>query len=162
MLADITGTVDQELLLRNEYLVAENQILKIQIKGRLLLSDVEKTTLADDAEAICEAVGRPSMRFVPIKDIEQQDNQPLHRARELLVKQRTALCNQIRGAARRVRVDCFTRRASAAKQVAGVIGGWRERTEFPSAGFILRALRAAGVVRYPCAGAYALTFPYTP
>jgi len=50
-----------------------------------------------DAEAICEAVSRPTMRFVPIKGIEQQDIQSLHRARELLIKQRTALCNQIRG-----------------------------------------------------------------
>ena len=47
MLAYITGTVDHDLLLRNEYLVAENQILKAYIKGRLLLSDVEKKTLAD-------------------------------------------------------------------------------------------------------------------
>ena len=41
LLAYITGTVDQELLLRNEYLAAENRILKAQIKGRLLLSDAE-------------------------------------------------------------------------------------------------------------------------
>ena len=41
ILAYITGTVDQELLLRNEYLVAENRILKSQLKGRLKLSDVE-------------------------------------------------------------------------------------------------------------------------
>ena len=46
MLAYITGTVDQELLLRNEYLAAENRILRAQIKGRLLLSDAEKATLA--------------------------------------------------------------------------------------------------------------------
>ncbi len=52
---------------------------------------------AADAEAICEAVTRPNMRFVPVKEIEQQDIQSLHRARELLVKQRTALSNQIRG-----------------------------------------------------------------
>ena len=43
LLAYITGTVDQELLLRNEYLAAENHILKAQIKGRLLLSQEEKT-----------------------------------------------------------------------------------------------------------------------
>src|ERR1017187_9164043 len=42
MLAYITGTVDQELLLRNEYLAAENRILKAQIKGRLLLSEADK------------------------------------------------------------------------------------------------------------------------
>src|SRR5215469_7546261 len=41
LLAYVTGTVDQELLLRNEYLVAENRILKAQIKGRLLLSEEE-------------------------------------------------------------------------------------------------------------------------
>lgn len=51
----------------------------------------------NDAEAICEAVSRPNMRFVPIKDLEHQDIQAVHRARELLIKQRTALCNQIRG-----------------------------------------------------------------
>ena len=47
LLAYITGTVDQELLLRNEYLVAENRILKAQIKARLRLSDAERTTLAE-------------------------------------------------------------------------------------------------------------------
>jgi putative transposase len=47
LLAYITGTVDQDLLLRNEYLVTENRILRHQIKGRLRLSDGERTTLAD-------------------------------------------------------------------------------------------------------------------
>jgi hypothetical protein len=46
LLAYVTGTV-QELLLRNEYLAAENRILKAQIKGRLLLSQEEKATLAE-------------------------------------------------------------------------------------------------------------------
>jgi putative transposase len=46
LLAYITGTVDQELLLRNEYLVAENRILRNQIKGRVQLTDGERTTLA--------------------------------------------------------------------------------------------------------------------
>src|ERR1700680_220992 len=46
-LAYHTGTVDQELLLRNEYLVAENRILKSQLKGRLKLSDVERTKLGE-------------------------------------------------------------------------------------------------------------------
>ena len=45
MLAYITGTVDQELLLCNEYLVAENRIHRAQINGRLLLSNAEKKTL---------------------------------------------------------------------------------------------------------------------
>jgi hypothetical protein len=52
MLAYITGTVDQELLLRNEYLAAENRILRAQIKGRLLLSDAEKTTLDEIAHRL--------------------------------------------------------------------------------------------------------------
>jgi transposase len=52
---------------------------------------------ANDAAAICEAVGRPSMRFVPIKSIAQQDLQALHRIRSELVQQRTAKVNQIRG-----------------------------------------------------------------
>jgi len=47
ILAYITGTVDQELLLRNEYLAAENRILREQVKGRLLLSDSEKKTVAE-------------------------------------------------------------------------------------------------------------------
>jgi hypothetical protein len=47
LLAYITGTVDQELLLCNEYFAAENRILKAQIKGRLLLSDAERATLAE-------------------------------------------------------------------------------------------------------------------
>jgi transposase len=51
----------------------------------------------NDAEAICEAVTRPSMRFVPIKSAAQQDIQALHRVREQLLKARTALVNQVRG-----------------------------------------------------------------
>ena len=51
----------------------------------------------NDSEAIAEAVTRPNMRFVPIKAIEQQETQTIHRARSLLIKQRTALTNQIRG-----------------------------------------------------------------
>jgi hypothetical protein len=50
-----------------------------------------------DAAAICEAVQRPHMRFVPIKSIEQQDIQALHRAREQVMRWRTALINHIRG-----------------------------------------------------------------
>jgi transposase len=52
---------------------------------------------ARDAEAICEAVTRPTMRFVPIKRVEQQDLQALHRIRERLINARTALVNEIRG-----------------------------------------------------------------
>lgn len=51
----------------------------------------------NDAEAICEALTRPSMRYVPIKSRAQQDVQALHRVREQLIKSRTALVNQVRG-----------------------------------------------------------------
>ena len=47
MLAYVTGTVDQELLARNEYLAAENRILKVHLKGRPTLSDVERVTLGE-------------------------------------------------------------------------------------------------------------------
>jgi len=52
---------------------------------------------ANDAEAICEAVARPTMRFVAVKTIAQQDIQAIHRVRSELVSHRTAKVNQIRG-----------------------------------------------------------------
>jgi transposase len=54
-------------------------------------------TDAADAEAICEAVTRPTMRFVPVKSTEQQAALMLHRTRDLLVRHRTALVNALRG-----------------------------------------------------------------
>ena len=54
-------------------------------------------TDAADAEAVCEAVTRPTMRFVPVKSAEQQAALSMHRTRDLLVKQRTQLINMIRG-----------------------------------------------------------------
>jgi hypothetical protein len=60
LLAYVTGTVDQELLLRNEYLAAENRILKAQIKGRLLLSEEEKASLAE----IAHRLGRKALEEV--------------------------------------------------------------------------------------------------
>ena len=60
LLACITGTVDQELLLRNEYLDAENRILKTQIKVRLLLSVAERATLAE----IAHPLGREALEEV--------------------------------------------------------------------------------------------------
>jgi transposase len=58
-----------------------------------------KTNKSDyiDAEAIAEAVGRPRMRFVPVKSEDQLDLQSLHRVRERWVMRRTAVVNQIRG-----------------------------------------------------------------
>ena len=60
ILAYITGTVDQELLLRNEYLVAENRILKAQLKTPLRLTDAERTTRAE----IAHRLGRKALEEV--------------------------------------------------------------------------------------------------
>jgi transposase len=54
-------------------------------------------TDANDAEAICEAMSRPSMRFVAVKSVEQQDLQAVHRVRSNLIRERTAKANQLRG-----------------------------------------------------------------
>jgi transposase len=54
-------------------------------------------TDAADAEAICEAVARPNMRFVPVKTLDQQGVLSLHRIRSLFVRQRTAAINTVRG-----------------------------------------------------------------
>jgi hypothetical protein len=57
ILAYITGTVDQELLLRNEYLATENRILKAQLKTPLRLTDAERMTLAEIAHRLgCKAL----------------------------------------------------------------------------------------------------------
>ncbi len=63
ILAYITGTVDQELLLRNEYLAAENRILKAQLKTPLWLTDAERVTLAE----IAYRLGRKALEDVAAK-----------------------------------------------------------------------------------------------
>lgn len=60
ILAYITGTVDQELLLRNEYLAAENRILRAQVQGRLKLNDGERATLGE----IAHRLGRKALEEV--------------------------------------------------------------------------------------------------
>src|SRR6266853_5845952 len=60
LLAYITGTVDQALLLRNEYLVTENRILRRQITGRVRLTDGERKTLA----AIGQKLGKQALKDV--------------------------------------------------------------------------------------------------
>lgn len=71
----------------------------VRLMGAQFVKPYVKSNKNDfmDAEAICEAVQRPNMRFVPIKGIEQQDVQSIHRARSLAVSHRTAQANQIRG-----------------------------------------------------------------
>src|SRR5438477_3268541 len=61
------------------------------------LSGKRGKTDAADAAAICEALQRPSMRFVPVKSLEQQATLTLHRVRQGFVEQRTALINRVRG-----------------------------------------------------------------
>lgn len=71
----------------------------VQLMAPQFVKPYVKTNKNDaaDAEAICEAVARPNMRFVPLKNIEQQSVLALHRARQGFVKARTAQANQIRG-----------------------------------------------------------------
>src|SRR6187397_2365623 len=99
-------------------------------------------TDAGDAEAICEAVTRPTMRFVPVKSAEQQAALALHRTRDLLVRQRTQLVNMIRGLLAEFGIDipkgitnalAFVRRAVAGEAnevpdlATKVIGGLAEQ-----------------------------------
>ncbi len=75
----------------------------------------------NDAEAICEAVTRPNMRFVSVKSIEQQDIQAIHRIRERLVKERTALINQTRGLLREYGVFLPLGRYAFRSRISGVL-----------------------------------------
>src|SRR5438445_11576845 len=70
LLAYVTGSINQELLLRNEYLAAENQMLKSQIKGRLRLSDGARATLA----GIAKRLGRKALQEIAC--IAKPDNDP--------------------------------------------------------------------------------------
>ena len=78
------------------------ELTKLGHKVRLMPSKDVKAYVkrnkndAADAEAICEAVQRPTMRFVPVKSAEQQGRLMLHRARDLLMRQRTQLINALR------------------------------------------------------------------
>ena len=72
--------------------MAENRSTTQRVKGYVKRSKSD----AADAAAICEAVTRPSMRFVPIKSTDQQALLMLHRTRDLLIRQRTQLINALR------------------------------------------------------------------
>lgn len=79
------------------------QLQRLGYKVRLIAPQFVKPYVksnkndANDAEAICEAMSRPHMRFVSVKTVEQQDIQAVHRIRTGLIEQRTAKANQIRG-----------------------------------------------------------------
>jgi len=72
---------------------------KVKLMAPQFVKPYVKSNKSDrnDAAAICEAMDRPSMRFVSLKTTEQQDIQAIHRVRAEVVKQRTAKANQIRG-----------------------------------------------------------------
>ena len=88
-----------------------------------------KTNKSDyiDAEAIAEAVGRPTMRFVPVKSEDQLDLQSLHRVRERWVMRRTAVVNQIRGLLLNVAPRCAKAGATWMKHYPAYSQGPRPR-----------------------------------
>ncbi len=77
---------------------------------------------AADAAAICEAVTRPSMRFVPVKDVDQQAVLMMHRARNLLVRQRT-MAGQCAARA------SWPNSASSRRRVCAMSNGWSKRSK---------------------------------
>ena len=79
----------------------------------------------NDAEAICEAMSRPTMRYVGVKSVEQQDIQSVHRVRSELVRQRTAKGNQIRGLVAEYGLVAPQQLA----RLRGAIPGWLEDAE---------------------------------
>lgn len=92
-----------------------------------------------DAEAICEAVMRPTMRFVPIKSVEQQSAAMLHRSRALLVKQRTMLMHSIRSHLAELGISTGAGISQIARVVRELAQG--ERSDLPElARFVLEAL----------------------
>jgi len=75
----------------------------------------------NDAEAICEAVTRPSMRFVTVKRLEQQDMLTLHRVREGLMKERVALINRIRGSLSEYGIVIANNVSNLARALPGIL-----------------------------------------
>jgi transposase len=81
---------------------------------------------ARDAEGCCEAVSRPTMRFVPIKTVEQQGQRALHRARDLLVRQRTQSGNAIRAMLYEMGLISSKGRAGIGELIARIEAGGAE------------------------------------
>ena len=84
-------------------------------------------TDAADAEVACEAVTRPTMRFVPVKSPEQQAALSMHRTRDLLVKQRTQMVNMIRGLLAEFGIDIAKRARTGAADGATDRRWWATR-----------------------------------
>jgi transposase len=94
---------------------------------------------AADAEAICEAVRRPGMRFVPAKSEDQQASLMLHRVRELLLKQRTATANALRAHLAEFGIVAAQGRAGL-RELLAVVADQEDRRLPPLARELLRAL----------------------
>ena len=101
-------------------LIAPHFVSPYRLSGKTGKND------AADAAAICEAASRPSMRFVPVKSVEQQSMMALHRLREGYKEERTACINRIRGSAGRVRLGL---RAAPRGAACSVVGGHRRREQ---------------------------------
>ena len=86
---------------------------------------------AADAAGICKAVTRPSMRFVPIKSVEQQAALMLHRARDLLIRQRTQLINALRAHLAELGMVAATGREGLKKLLVVVAGGTQQQLPGP-------------------------------
>lgn len=99
--------------LGHETLLMAPQFVKPYVKG--------SKTDAADAEAICEAVSRPNMRFVPVKNPEQQALLAVHRARASFVKARTAQANQMRGLLAEFGIIIPVGLATLRQRLAGIV-----------------------------------------
>lgn len=91
------------------------------------MSGVRGKNDAADAAAICEAVQRPSMRFVPVKSIDQQSRLMVHRARQGFVEARTACINRVRGLLSELGIVLPTKAATVRRQAGAVLEdlpGW--------------------------------------
>ena len=102
-------------------LIAPKFVAPYRLSGRRGKND------AADAAAICEAVTRPNMRFVPIKTVEQQTELFLHRTRQAYVEQRTALINRVRGLLAELGIVLPTKAQTVRTRLAGLLEdlpGW--------------------------------------
>ena len=103
-------------------------------------------TDAGDAEAICEAVTRPTMRFVPVKSADQQAALALHRTRDLLVRQRTQLVNMLRGLLAEFGIE-MARGLHHALRLAGRLSTGEAPEAPPLARLVVKVLSDQGTIQ---------------
>ena len=117
LLTYITGSVDQELLLRNEYLATENRILKHQIKGRLRLTDPERISLAESGKRLGRKALEEVAQIVRPETILRWHRKLIARKFDGS-KNRTSISHGL--PARRSKIWCSS---SPERMVPGVTGG---------------------------------------